>query len=93
MKPEESEIVSAGDHLQPQPRVRLLGWRVGLQKVTATRLIRMHTHLSLSASKRCVDDCLAGKESVLIPKSEQDAHILAMELHRIGAIVSLESVS
>ena len=90
MSPSEFQTASASDALQPQFRVRLVGWRVGFQKVTATQLIRMHTHLNLTESKRCVDDCLAGVERILIPKSEQDARSLAAELHRCGATVSLE---
>ena len=74
----------------PQFRVRLSGWRVGFQKIAATHLIRSHTGLDLAQSKQCVDDCLVGRERVLVPVSEQAARTLAAELHRVGARVSLE---
>jgi len=90
MNPSEFQTLSAGDASQTQFRVRLLGWRVGFRKITATQFIRRHTHLNLVESKRCVDDCLERTERVLIPKSEQDARSLATELHRCGAEVSLE---
>jgi ribosomal protein L7/L12 len=75
---------------QLQYRVRLAAWRYGFQKITATKLIRVYTQLDLVDSKSCVDNCLNGRESILIPKSEQDARALAAELHRCGAVVRLE---
>lgn len=90
MSPSEPRCQSAEDTSQPEYRVRLVGWRVGFQKVTATQLIRVHTDLDLVAAKRCVDDCLTGTGRILIPKSERDARTLAVELHRCGAVVTLE---
>lgn len=81
MSPSQFETVSDGDASQPQLRVRLLGWRAGFRKITATKLIRMHTHLGLAESKGCVDDCLEGRERLLIPKSKHGAHSLATELN------------
>jgi hypothetical protein len=90
MDPSKFQTSSTGDALGPQFRVRLVGWRAGFLKVSATVLIRLHTHLGLAESKRCVDDCLNGVERVLIAKTEQDARTLAAELHRCGAEVILE---
>lgn len=90
MSRSEFQCASARDDLKPEYRVRLAGWRVGFQKVTAAQLIRMYTHLGLADSKQCVDDCLMGTERILIPKSEQDARTLATALHRCGAVVRLE---
>jgi ribosomal protein L7/L12 len=71
-------------------QVRLQGWRVGFQKISAVHTIRMHTKLRLAEAKRCVDDCLMGKQTVLHPPSDHDARKLATELHKLGAIVTLE---
>jgi hypothetical protein len=84
------QTATAGDASPPQFRVRLVGWRAAFRMVAATHLIRLHTHLGLAESKRCVDNCLAGTECVLTPKSEHDARRLATELHRCGAVVCLE---
>ena len=90
MSSSEFQGVLAGGILPFQFRVRLLGWRGDFQRITATQVIRMHTHLSLAESVRCADDCLMGAKTILIPKSEQDARKLATELHRNGAVVTLE---
>ena len=71
-------------------QVRLQGWRAGFQKISAVHTIRMHTTLGLAEAKRCVDDCLMGKQTLLHPPSEQDARKLATELHKLGASVTLE---
>ena len=71
-------------------QVRLQGWRVGFQKISAVHTIRIHTNLGLAEAKRCVDDCLMSKQTLLHPPSEHDARKLASELHKLGAIVTLE---
>ncbi len=64
-------------------RVRVIGWRVGAQAVSAIQAIREATRLGLADAKRLVDDVLSGAPIVLDVVDEQSAQRLVSTLDRL----------
>ena len=65
-------------------RVRLLRWKVGAQKIQATRAIRRRTGVSLGKAKSHVDECLAGNATEIVCPSADIAAALIDDLEALG---------
>ncbi len=71
-------------------RVRVTGWRAGLQEVETTRTIRDHLGLGLAAAKALTDRVFAGEEVALEPQDAHAALALRDALERLGADAVVE---
>lgn len=71
-------------------RVKIIGWRTGLLKVSMTKIIKARFGYGLSQAKHCTDSILGGEEITLECLDEINAREAAQELHEIGAEISLE---
>jgi ribosomal protein L7/L12 len=71
-------------------RVRIVGWKEGLQKISLNRLLREYnTDFSLSSAKKAVDDILDDKV-VEFNLSDDFAKDFAIKASEIGAIVEID---
>lgn len=72
-----------------QMRVKIVGWRAGLQKISLNRLLREYSStFSLASAKQAVDDILDNK-IVEFDLSDQRAREFAEKATEIGATVEL----
>ena len=71
-------------------RVRIVGWKVGFQKISLNKLLREYNkEFSLSAAKKAVDDILENKPVEF--KLDVDlAKDFATKACSIGAIIELD---
>ena len=67
------------------PRVRITGWRPGLEKISMTQALREHLGLGMAEAKGCTDRVLDGKELVLHAPDRETAVALAAALEQLGA--------
>jgi ribosomal protein L7/L12 len=72
------------------PKVRIVGWRAGLQKIPMNSVLREHLPLGLKDAKRYVDDTLNGKTSTFTFADAESADALAKALDELGAMVEVE---
>lgn len=71
------------------PQVRMVGWQVGLRKVSVTMLLQKHAFLGLRKAKDCTD-CLLDNETVILDiEDDATAQELARELREVEAIVQV----
>lgn len=66
--------------------VRLTGWKVGLMKISLTKLIQRESGYSISKAKQCTDDLLIGKIVELLLPDEDCYKRFIEEATKIGAI-------
>lgn len=66
-------------------RVRITGWRPGMQRVSMTRAIREHAGLGLGDAKSRTDHMLDGEEVTLELGDLKAAETLAGMLRDLGA--------
>jgi hypothetical protein len=71
-------------------KLKIIGWRYGLQKITMTKLLRFHLDLDLAKAKHITDDVLDGKHFEYEFDDIEKAKVLAAELNEIGVIVEIE---
>ncbi len=71
--------------------VIITGWRIGLQKIGMTKLIREYTDFGLKASKDCTDRVLDGETVTIAVESVDHAMQLAARLQHIGATTKMHS--
>jgi ribosomal protein L7/L12 len=68
-------------------RVRVVGWREGMQKIPVTHLLRSALGYGLAKAKQCTDDILAGKPVGFDGLAEDAAHELCRRLDELGVTV------
>ena len=73
------------------PKLSIIGWNDGLQKVSMTKILRSKSGLGLKESKAVTDAVLDGEVIDLEIEDSEIAKELAAELTKIGAIVKIES--
>jgi len=64
--------------------VRLTGWLVGAQVVSAIQAIRQHSTLGLGEAKSIVENCLANQQSVIPVPTVEEAKVLVEALAPLG---------
>ncbi len=64
--------------------VAICGWHEGANEVAAMKLLRKHSAITLADAKQCVDNCLAGDDSVVVASSIEDAVSMVDGLVRLG---------
>ena len=64
----------------------LKGWRPGLKKVSAVKLLQEQAGLSLISAKACVDRLLKNETVSVDMADAEDASELARELTNLGVI-------
>ena len=73
------------------PKLRIIGWREGLLKISMTRVLREQLLLGLREAKECVDNVLDGRVVSFSLDDLAEAEALAKALEEVGAIVEVES--
>jgi len=73
------------------PKLKIIGWRTGLLKVSMNHVLREHLPLGLSEAKACVDDVLDGQVVSFNLDDLAEAEALGRALEEVGAIVEYES--
>ena len=73
------------------PRLNIIGWRTGLQKIPMSHVLREHLPLSLKDAKGYVDAVLAGQIVSFTLDDSASAAALAQALKDVGAVVTVES--
>lgn len=71
-------------------KLKIIGWRYGLQKITLTKTLQAKLSLGLREAKQCTDDVLDGKTVSFELDDLTAAKELADALDKIGAVVELE---
>ena len=71
-------------------RVRIKGWRPGLEKIAMTRALQSAADLGLAAAKACTDRVLAGVVVEVPVRDEEAARALTQELQRLGAVAEAD---
>jgi ribosomal protein L7/L12 len=71
-------------------KLKIVGWREGLLKVSMVNVLREHLSLTLRDAKATVDAVVDGETVSFTLDDGIDAGALREELERIGAIVELE---
>lgn len=72
------------------PKLHITGWRPGLDKITAIKLLVEATSYGLKGSKDCIDEVLAGGQATIEVKDLAKAEALAAKLQEIGAVANVE---
>jgi len=70
-------------------RVKISGWRIGLNKVGMTNSVRLNTGLSLSEAKAVTDAVLSG-ETVSVQVPTANAVSFVEQLTTLGAIAHMD---
>jgi ribosomal protein L7/L12 len=73
------------------PKLHIVGWRDGLQKISMNHVLREHLSLGLKDAKGSVDDVLVGKLVSFTLEDSATAESLAQALGDVGAIVEIEA--
>ncbi len=73
------------------PKLKIIGWRYGLQKITMTKTLQARLSLGLREAKQCTDDVLDGKTVSFEIDNLATAKELADALDKISAVVEIES--
>lgn len=73
------------------PKLNIIGFKYGLQKITMTKIIREKRSLGLSEAKRCTDDVIEGKIVSFEFEDLASARELANALENIGAVVEIKA--
>lgn len=72
-------------------KVKLKGWRSGLQKVSVAKTLREQTGLGLAESKHVVDDLLDGEQiSLDVDLDFEATNKLIIMLRSMGVICEIE---
>ena len=71
------------------PKVNIIGWRPGLQKISMTHVLQERLGLGLKDAKGAVDAVLAGESIAFTLEDSTDAASLVQALVHIGAEVEL----
>ena len=73
------------------PKLKIIGWREGLLKISMTHLLQEHLSLTLTDAKATVDAVLSGETVSFVLGDGIDGSVLRDDLEHIGAIVELEA--
>ena len=73
------------------PKLKIIGWKTGLRKITMTQILRAEIFPSLAEAKMCVGDVLAGKKFEFDIEDKEKLRRIAKELEEIGAIIEVET--
>jgi hypothetical protein len=73
------------------PKLEIVGWRIGLKKISMTQILPIEIFPSLVEAKACTDNVLAGKEFEFNIEDEEKVRRVAKDLEDIGAVVEVES--
>ena len=73
------------------PKLKITGWRYGLQKITMTKTLQAKLSLGLREAKQCTDNVLDGKIVSFEIDDLAAAKELADALENIGVIVEVEA--
>ena len=73
------------------PKLNIVGWRPGLQKISMNDVLRVHFPLGLKDAKGCVDAVLAGQSVSFTFDDSSKAMALAQALADVGAVVEIEN--
>lgn len=65
--------------------LRITGWRVGLQKISLTKLLQDQAGLGLAAAKQAVDDVLDGRPANVTLPASVDARSVVESVRALGA--------
>jgi hypothetical protein len=71
-------------------KVKLTGWREGMQKVSLTKLQKGYFQMSLREAKTNVDRLLDGKEIEIEVESINQAQSFIQEVKQLGVICEIE---
>ena len=78
-------IKSVTQEHQPMAKVRITGWRHGLNKIGLTKTIRVRLGFGIAEAKIYTDRVLEGEEVVLEVHDAASAKVFAHELDALGA--------
>lgn len=70
-------------------RFVFIGWKVGLNTIHLTKVLKSKTNMSLSKAKEMVERIIDG-ETVVITLDDQDADTLEKEISNIGVMYRVE---
>ena len=71
------------------PRVHIVGWNPGLNKVALTKALRQSVPAGLKPAKEMTDAVLAGEPVEFEVETGERARAVAAELAGLGAVVEL----
>ena len=71
-------------------KIRLTGWKIGMQKISMTKILQNRIGLPLPTAKRLVDDLLEGRSPSIDLPLGCDAHDLVVVMRGLGAVCDIE---
>ncbi|WP_430967047.1 hypothetical protein [Spongiimicrobium sp. 2-473A-2-J] len=71
-------------------KVKLTGWKEGMQKVSLTKLQITYFQMSLKEAKTNVDKLLDGEDICLQVESKEKAQSFLKEVEQIGVIYEIQ---
>ncbi|WP_337660104.1 YrhB domain-containing protein [Anderseniella sp. Alg231-50] len=84
----ENYLLTGDPHRGAGPSLTLDGWREGVQKVEATKVIKVGANMGLKEAKSVVDQCLDGSRPNVRCEDVASADVLATRLNELGFDVS-----
>ena len=72
------------------PKLKIVGWKTGLKKISMTQILRIEIFTNLVEAKMCTDAVLAGKKFEFNIEDEEKLKRTAKDLEEIGAIIEVE---
>ena len=73
-------------HAEPGPTLELVNWRTGVNKVAATKEIKVRAQLGLKDAKEAVDNCLNGQKPLVRCADAETADSLVRKLDAVGIV-------
>lgn len=70
-------------------KIKIVGWREGMQKISLTKLLQEELGLPLASAKDVVDRVLDGSEEIVSLPVRADAEAIAAAMRRHGAIAEI----
>jgi ribosomal protein L7/L12 len=72
------------------PRIAIIGWKTGFNKVECTKTLQSACGFSLTEAKKITDAVLEGQTRVVELRSKSEATALVSRLEQIGAITHVD---
>ena len=72
------------------PKLKIVGWKIGLKKISMTQILRIEISPTLAEAKMCTDEVLAGKKFEFNIEDEEKVRRAAKDLEETGAIIEIE---
>ena len=68
----------------------IIGWKLGLKKISLTKTVRHHTGYGLAKSKRCTDDILNDEVVKFTHLNHEQAQTFLRDITEVGAIGEIQ---